>query len=131
LYAFGGAKPYERLSHNLNYFRVKPINIAKVTILVDHGYHRDTIAKALQALYPQIFTKIRFQLALKPTEADKAAQGKTGFVPVATRWIIERPNAWMQRCKSLLNNFERTLTHLTAKLNLCFIRLMLKRLSNA
>ncbi|HIK16398.1 MAG TPA: transposase, partial [Leptolyngbyaceae cyanobacterium M33_DOE_097] len=38
--------------------------------------------------------------------------------------------AWMERCKSLVKNFERTLAHATAKLNLCFIRLMLKRLAN-
>ena len=73
---------------------------AKITLLLDHGYHPDTIQKALEALYPQIMTKIRFQLAPKPTKAQKAAQGKTGFVPVATRWIIERSNAWMDRCKS-------------------------------
>jgi transposase len=121
----------EMLSHNLNYFRLKPVNIPKVTLLLDHGYHPETIAQALQALYPQIMTKIRFQLAPKPTKAEKTAQGKTGFVPVATRWIIERSNAWMERCKSLVKNFERTLTHATAKLNLCFIRLMLKRLVNA
>jgi transposase len=120
----------EMLSHNLDYFRTKPVNIPKVTLLLDHGYHLDTIAKALQALYPQIMTKIRFQLAPKPTKAQKVAQGKTGFVPVATRWITERSNAWMERCKSLVKNFERTLSHATAKLNLCFIRLMLKRLSN-
>lgn len=119
------------LNNNLDYFRAKPVNIPKITILLDHGYHPDTIMKALQALYPQIMTKIRFQLAPKPTKAEKAAQGKTGFVPVATRWIIERSNAWMERCKSLVKNFERTLAHATAKLNLCFIRLMLKRLSNA
>ncbi|MBW4564029.1 MAG: transposase, partial [Mojavia pulchra JT2-VF2] len=34
------------------------------------------------------------------------------------------------RCKSLVKNFERTLDHATAKLNLCFIRLMLKRLAH-
>jgi hypothetical protein len=45
---------------------------------------------ALELFYPQIMTKIRFQLAPKPTKAEKAAQGKSGFVPVATRWIIER-----------------------------------------
>lgn len=120
----------EMLNHNLDYFRAKPVNIAKITILLDHGYHPDKIRAALQALYPQIMTKIRFELAPKPTKAEKAAQGKTGFVPVATRWIIERSNAWMERCKSLVKNFERTLSHATAKLNLCFIRLMLKRLSN-
>ena len=75
-------------------------------------------------------TKIRFQLAPKPSLAEKVAQGKTGFVPVAARWVIERSNAWVERCKSLVKNFERTLSHATAKLNLCFIRLMLKRLAH-
>ncbi|HEY9691131.1 MAG TPA: hypothetical protein V6D15_02955 [Oculatellaceae cyanobacterium] len=75
-------------------------------------------------------TKIRFDLAPKPTKAEKAVQGKTGFVIVATRWVIERSNAWMERCKSLVKNFERTLSHATAKINLCFIRLMLKRLAH-
>jgi transposase len=121
----------EMLSNNLDYFRTKPVNISKVTILLDHGYHPDTICKALQVLYPQVMTKIRFQLAPKPTKAEKTAQGKSGFVPVATRWIIERSNAWMERCKSLVKNFERTLSHATAKLNLCFIRLMLKRLASS
>ncbi|MEG4805224.1 hypothetical protein QUB63_31865 [Microcoleus sp. ARI1-B5] len=36
----------------------------------------------------------------------------------------------MERCRSLVKNFEQTLTHATAILNLCFIRLMLKRLPN-
>jgi transposase len=119
----------ELLSQNLEYFRAKPVNIPKITILLDHGYHPDKLTDALQTLYPRIMTKIRFQLAPKPTKAEKAAQGKTGFVPVATRWVIERSNAWMERCKSLVKNFERTLSHATAKLNLCFIRLMLKRLA--
>lgn len=121
----------ELLSQNLDYFRTKPVNIPKITILLDHGYHPDKITSALQALYPRILTKIRFQLAPKPTKAEKAALGKTGFVPVATRWVIERSNAWMERCKSLVKNFERTLSHATTKLNLCFIRLMLKRLAQA
>jgi transposase len=59
------------------------------------------------------------------------AQSKSGFVPVAARWVIERSNAWMERCKILVKNFERTLVNATAKLNLCFIRLMLKRLAAA
>nr|WP_293260175.1 transposase [Microcoleus sp. PH2017_21_RUC_O_A] len=50
---------------------------------------------------------------------------------VATRWVIERSNAWMERCKSLVKNFERTLSHATAKLNLCLIGLMLKRLAHS
>jgi hypothetical protein len=121
----------ELWGRNLDYFRAKPVNIPKITILLDPGYHPDKLVVALQQLYPQIMTKIRFELALKPTKAEKAAQGKTGFVPVATRWIVERSNAWMERCKCLVKNFERTLDHATAKLNLCFIRLMLNRLATA
>ncbi len=120
----------ELLVDRLDYFRTKPVNIPKITILLDHGYHPDTIRNTLQVFYPQIMTKIRFQLAPKLTKAEKTAKGKVGFVPVATRWSIERSNAWMERCKSLVKNFERTLSHATAKINLCFIRLMLKRLSN-
>ena len=78
------------------------------------------ITTELQKHYPQIMTKIRFQLAPKPTKAEKAALGKTGFVRVATGWIIERSNAWMERCKSLVKNFERTLDHATAFPQLLF-----------
>ena len=119
----------ELLSRNLDYFRAKPVNIPKITILLDNGYHPDKITGELQKLYPQIMTKIRFALAPKPTKAETAAQGKTGFVVVATRWVIERSNAWMERCKSLVKNFQRTLSYATAKLNLCFIRFMLTRLA--
>lgn len=50
------------------------------------------------------------------------------FVKVATRWIIERSNAGMERYKSLVKNFERILDHATAKIKLCFIRLIVKAL---
>lgn len=119
----------ELLSINLDYFRAKPVNIPKITILLDNGYHPDKLTAALQKVYPQMMTKIRFELAPKPTLAEKAAHGQFGFVPVATRWVIERSNAWMERCKSLVKNFERTLDNATAKVNLCFIRLILKRLA--
>ncbi|MDJ0517156.1 MAG: transposase [Trichodesmium sp. MO_231.B1] len=49
---------------------------------------------------------------------------------MATRWVIEGSNAWMERSKSLVKNSEQTVTHGTAKLNLCFIRLMLKHESD-
>lgn len=81
------------LIDHLDDFRAKPMNIPKITILPDHDYHPDTIQMALELFYPQIMTKVRFQLAPKPTKAQKAAKSKTGFVSVATRWLIERSNA--------------------------------------
>ncbi|MDF5712187.1 MAG: transposase [Nostoc sp. S4] len=74
-------------------------------------------------------SKIQFQLSPKPSKAEKEANGKSGFVPVAARWVIERSNAWVERCKSLVKNFDRTLARANAKLKLCFIRLMLRRLA--
>ncbi|ABW31833.1 transposase [Acaryochloris marina] len=117
------------LTLNIEYFKAKPVNIPKITFLLDNGYHVDTLTQKLGAIYPAIMRKIRFELSPKPSKAEKAAQGKTGFVPVATRWVIERSNAWMERCKSLTKNFERTLVNAKAQMDLCFVRLMLKRLA--
>lgn len=119
----------EMLILNIDYFKSKPVNLAKITILLDHGYHPATLIEALENVYPQIMTKIRFEFSTKPSKQEKAAQGKSGFVPAVARWVIERSNAWMERCKSLTKNFERTLSHATTKINLCFVRLMLKRLA--
>ena len=119
----------EMFTKHIDYFRSKPVNIPKITILLDHGYHPDKLTEALEAVYPQIMSKIKFELSPKPSRADKTAAGKTGFIPVAARWVIERSNAWMERCKILVKNFERTLDNATTKLNLCFVRLMLKRLA--
>lgn len=117
------------LIHNINYFRHKPLELAKTTILLDHGYHTEKIQTALEQVYPEIMTKIQFEVSAKPSKAEKAALGKSGFVPVAVRWVIERSNSWVERCKNLVKNFEWTLEHARTKLNLCFIRLMVKRLA--
>jgi hypothetical protein len=119
----------EMLSLNIAYFKSKPVNIPKITILLDHGYHVEHLIEELKKVYAQIMMKVRFELCTKPSKQEKTAQGKAGFVPAVARWVIERSNAWMERCKSLVKNFERTLSHATTKLNLCFVRLMLKRLA--
>jgi transposase len=89
----------------------------------------EIIERELKKIYPEIMTKIQFELSPKPSKAEKEKQGKSGFVPVKARWVIERSNASMERCKSLVKNFERTLSHATTKINLCFVRLMIKRLA--
>ncbi len=121
----------ELLTLNIDYFKAKPVDLPKTTILLDHGDHIDVLIETLEQVYPQIMTKSRFERSTKPSKQEKAAQGKAGFVPAVARWVIERSNAWMERCKSLVKNFERTLAHATTKLNLCFVRLMLKRLAAA
>ena len=121
----------EMLINNIDYFKSKPVNIPKITILLDHGYHPRKLQEALEKVYPGMMRKIRFELSPKPSKAKKKTQGRSGFVPVKARWVIERTNSWMERCKSLVKNFERTLAHATTKVNLCFLRLMLKRLATS
>lgn len=117
------------LTANIDYFKLKPPELPKTTILLDNGYHPHQIESQLKQVYPEIMTKIRLELSAKPSRAEKNALGFAGFVPVKARWVIERSNAWMERCKSLVKNFERTLAHATTKINLCFVRLMLRRLA--
>ena len=105
------------------------MNIPKITILLDHGYHPDKIIHELKKVYPAIAKKIKLKLSPKPSKAQKKAEGKSGFVPLIARWVVERSNAWMERCKSLVKNYEHTLDRANTKLNLCFLRLMLKRLA--
>ena len=108
---------------------LKPVNIPKITILVDHDYYPNPPISTLEEVYPQIMRKVRFERSSKPSKAEKAAAGKTGFVPVIVRWIWEHSNTWAERCKSLVKNFERTLSHANALINLYLARLMLKQLA--
>lgn len=87
----------EMLTSNLEYFRTKPVNIPKITLLPDNGYHSATLTEALEKVYPGIMNKIRFELAPKPSKVDNATAGKSGFVPIPTRSVIECSNAWMER----------------------------------
>jgi hypothetical protein len=119
----------EMLTINIDYFQLKPLELPKTTIWLDNGYHPQKIEEELVKIYPEMMSKIQFELSPKPSQEEKAAQGKSGFVPIKARWVVERSNAWMERCKSLVNNFERTLKNATAKVHLCFVRLLLRRLT--
>jgi hypothetical protein len=76
----------EMLTFNIDYFKSKPLNIPKITILLDHGYHPASLIEKLEKVYPQTMTKIRFERSTKPSKQEKAAQWKSGFVPAVARW---------------------------------------------
>jgi hypothetical protein len=54
-------------------------------------------------------TKIQFEVAPKPTKAQKQQQGQTGFVVIPTRWVIERSNVWVEPTFRTLNCHNRFL----------------------
>lgn len=114
----------EMLKNNIDYFKNKPVKIPKITILLDSGYYPKSLTKKLKNIYPAILTQIRFQHAPKPSRQQKTMHALSGFAPQPTRWIIERSNAWMERFKSLVKNFDRTPLHAIAQINPCFVKLI-------
>jgi hypothetical protein len=119
----------EIFTDNIEYFKSKPVNIPKITILLDHGYHINCLVEELQKIYPQIMTKVGFQRSEKHSKQEKEEQGKSGFIPAIAHGVVERSNVWIDCCKILGKNHERTLDNARTKMNLCFVRLMIKRLS--
>lgn len=112
---------------NLKFFEELPQD-HQITILLDSGYHKDYLEKELQKVCPKILTKIVIQIAPKVSKEQKEKEGKTGFVVVHKRWLVERSNSWMEKCRGLWKNCESYLVGSVAKIKLCFIRLLLRRM---
>ncbi len=66
----------EMFQQNIDYFKSKPVDLPKITILVDHGYHPEKLIQALEQIYPQIMTKIQFELERQTIKSRKRSDGK-------------------------------------------------------
>ena len=69
--------------------------------------------------------KIRIQITPKPTKDTK----NHDFKPVHKRWVVERTNAWTEKCRILWKNCEKLICTSMAKIEMCFIRLQIRRLA--
>ena len=120
----------QMIKENLDFFRSLPAKSEPnaLTILLDSGYNKSSIESKLELLDPEILTKITIKIAPKMSPEQKKTQGLTGFVVVAKRWIVERSNSWMEKCRLLWKNCECKLLTSVANIKLCFIRLLLRRL---
>jgi Transposase DDE domain len=76
----------------------------KITILVDNGYHKDKVEQELAKINPALNNKIEIKVTPKPT---KNPDNK-GFKPVYKRWVVERSNAWVEKCVSSQKPREET-----------------------
>jgi transposase len=115
----------EMITKNLEFFKQKRVSTKKITILLDNGYHKEKLETELRKIYPQILTKIRIKVTPKPTKDPN----NPGFKPVHKRWVVERTNAWLEKCRVLWKNCERQISTSIAKVQLALIRLQIKRLA--
>ena len=67
------------LTNHMDYFRRKPMNVHKITILVDSGYHPGFIMAELEKIYPQIGRKIRIEKSPKISPEQKKVRKKKGL----------------------------------------------------
>ncbi len=67
---------YSMLTHQIDYFRSKPVNIPKITILLDYGYHPDHLKQEQELVYPQIMRKIKFERSTKPVNSREGSRRK-------------------------------------------------------
>ena len=96
----------------------------KMTILADNGYHKEKIESELKAINLKLLEKIEIKITPKPNPDPK----DQGFIPAHKRWVIERANAWVEKCNSMHKNREKTLEACESKIKLCFIRVLTRRL---
>ena len=105
-----------------------------VTILLENGYHKEHFEQELEKIEPELRNRIVIEIAEKITPAQRTAakrenSAKQGFVVVKKRWIVERTNAWMNQCRVLWKNCEGLLPTSEAKIRICAIRLILRRVA--
>ncbi len=55
---------------------------------------------------------------------------KTSFAVVPKRWVVERSFSWLDKCHRLWKNTERMINTSKAMIQLCFVRLLARRLGN-
>jgi len=121
------------IRENKQYFPDLPVGHL-VTILLDKGYHKEHLEQEIEKIEPESSNRIKFEIAEKITPARRTAAkaenpAKKGFVVIKKRWIVERTNAWINQCRVLWKNCEGLLRTSEAKIRICAIRLILRRIA--
>jgi hypothetical protein len=121
------------IQENKQYFLDLPVG-HRLTILLDNGYHREYLEAEIKKIDVELAKRIRIEIAEKITPEQRAVAKvekptKQGFVVIRKRWIVERTNAWLNQCRVLWKNCEGLLETSEAKIQICAIRLILRRLA--
>lgn len=123
----------EIITKNKRYFLSLPLGHT-ITILLDNGYHKDYLEQEIEKIEPSLAERIKIEIAEKVMPSQRRAAKaenpvKQGFVVIKKRWIVERTNAWINQCRVLWKNCEGLLRTSEAKIRICAIRLILRRIA--
>ena len=120
----------EMIRENKQYFLDLPAGHS-INILLDNGYHKEHLEAEIKKIDEQLSTRLTIEIAEKITPPRRVAKTlpKQGFVVIKWRWIVERTNAWINQCRVLWKNCEGLLRTSEAKIRICAIRLILRRIA--
>ena len=112
---------------NIDYFKSRPVNIPKITIWLDNGYHPKKHI-GVKKIYPGVLIKFDWNYHQNNHSGRKNRKEKQDLFPSKQGGLLreltlgwEDVRAWPKTLKELTENAD-------AKINFCFIRLTLKRL---
>lgn len=83
-------------------------------VWADYGY-RGKLVPWFKSLRP--YGKLHLEIV-------RSHVPKMGFVVQPYRWIVERSFAWLTKCRRLVKDYERNISHSAGFIRLAFIRLM-------
>ena len=63
-------------------------------------------------------------------EVTQRPDGEKGFKPVRFRWVIERTNGWVKRCRRNALDYEHNTTSSEAMIRITMTKIMLNRLTD-
>lgn len=99
--------------------RITPTDYPRLeTIFGDNKYHNHGLNGWLATDRPQWKVEIQSR-----------PEGTPKFQPVRKRWVIERTNAWVVRCRRNAKDYERRVASSEAMVQFSSIHLMLRRLA--
>ena len=74
----------------------------------------------------EVYYETGVMINIVPRRKDKPNE----FSIVPKRWVVERSFSWLEKCHRLWKNTERLLHTSKTMIQLCFIRLLARRLGN-
>jgi transposase len=74
----------------------------------------------------EVYYETGVMMTIVPRRQDKPHE----FSIVPKRWVVERSFSWLDKCHRLWKNTERLINTSRAMIQLCFIRLLARRLGN-
>jgi len=86
-------------------------------LFADSGYAGEKVENALKK-----YGKWTLEIIRK-------IKGREGFHVLPRRWVVERTFAWLNRCRRLAKDWEKTLASSTAWLFIASIRMLTRRLA--